>query len=132
LHSFPGLQLDSLRAGPVHRRLCLGGSGRTHPPKMVLISKAARRTVANANRLRIRIPRHGIKTTILLHEIAHSMTGSIDKPGDHGPAFIGTFMRLVCHHIRTFSLPQLMDSARSEGVDFDLTMASSGGPVEGH
>jgi len=105
---------------------------RTHPPKVVMISQAARRTVANANRLRITIPRHGIKTTILLHEIAHSMTGSIDEPGDHGPAFVGTFMCLVCHHIRTFSLPQLMDSARSEGVDFDFTAASSAGPVGGH
>jgi hypothetical protein len=97
-----------------------------------MISKAARRTLANANRLRIRIPRHGIKTTVLLHEIAHSMTGSVDEPSDHGPAFVGTFMSLVCHHIRTFSLPQLMDTARSEGIDFNLTTASSAAPVGAH
>jgi hypothetical protein len=102
--------------------------GRTHPPKVVMISKTATRTAANANRLRIRISRRGIKTTVLLHEIAHSMTGSIDEPGNHGPAFVGTFMRLVCHHIRTFSLTQLMDTARSEGIDFNLTTASSGKP----
>jgi len=65
-------------------------AGRTHPPKVVAISKTATRSVATANRLRIRIPRHGIKTTVLLHEVAHSMTGDIDKPGDHGVAFAGT------------------------------------------
>ena len=26
----------------------------------------------------------------MLHEVAHSMTGDIDKPGDHGAAFAGT------------------------------------------
>jgi len=45
-------------------------AGRTHPPKVVMISKTATRTAANANRLRIRISRHGIKTTILLHDTA--------------------------------------------------------------
>jgi hypothetical protein len=60
------------------------------------------------------------------------MTRSIDEPGDHGPAFVGTFMRLVCHHIRTFSLPQLMDTARAAGIDFNLTTVSSAAPVEAH
>ena len=36
------------------------------PPKVVAISKTATRSIATANRLRIRIPRHGIKTTVLL------------------------------------------------------------------
>jgi hypothetical protein len=84
------------------------------------ISKTATRSVATANRLRIRIPRHGIKTTVLLHEIAHSMTGDIDKPGDHGPAFAGTFMRLVSRHIATFELAELMRTAELEDVDFSL------------
>jgi len=95
-------------------------AGRTHPPKVVAISKTATRSVATANRLRIRIPRHGIKTTVLLHEIAHSMTGDIDKPGDHGAACAGTFMQLVSRHIATFELAELMRIAELEGVDFSL------------
>jgi len=54
----------------------------------------------------------------LLHEIAHSITGNIDKPGDHGPAFAGTFMRLVSGHIATFELAELMRTAELEDVDF--------------
>jgi hypothetical protein len=95
-------------------------AGRTHPPKVVAISKTATRSVATANRLRIRIPRHGIKTTVLLHEVAHSMTGDIDKPGDHGEALAGTLMRLVSQHIPTFQLAELMRTAELEGVDFSL------------
>ena len=93
-------------------------AGRTHPPKVVAISKTATRSVATANRLRIRIPRHGIKRTVLLHEIAHSMTGDIDKPSDHGAACAGTFMQLVSRHIATFELAELMRIAELEGVDF--------------
>ena len=93
-------------------------AGRTHSPKVVAISKTATRSVATANRLRI--PRHGIKTTVLLHEIAHSMTGDIDKPGDHGVACAGTFMQLVSRHIATFELAELMRIAELEGVDFSL------------
>jgi len=87
---------------------------------VVAISKTATRSVATANRLRIRIPRHGIKTTVLLHEIAHSLTGDIDKPGDHGAFFAGTFMRLVCQHIPTFQLVELTGTAELEGVEFSL------------
>jgi len=46
----------------------------------------------------------------LLHEVAHSMTGDIDKPGDHGAAFAGTLMRLVSQHIPTFQLAELIRS----------------------
>jgi hypothetical protein len=93
-------------------------AGRTYPPKVVAIAKTASRSIATANRLHIRIPRSGIKTTVLLHEIAHSMTGDIDNPGDHGPAFAGTFMRLVSRHIPTFQLSELLRTAELEGVDF--------------
>ena len=95
-------------------------AGRTHPPRVVAILKTATRSVATANRLHIRLPRHGIKTTVLLHEIAHSMTGDIDKSGGHGAVFAGTFMRLVCRHIPTFQLAELMRSAELEGVEFSL------------
>jgi hypothetical protein len=95
-------------------------AGRTHPPKVVAISKTASSSVATANRLRIRIPWHGIKTTVLLHEIAHSITADIDKPGDHGASFAGTFMQLVSRHIPTFELAELMRTAELEGVDFCL------------
>jgi len=95
-------------------------AGRTHPPKVAAISKTATRSVATANRLRIRIPRHAIKTTVVLQEIAHIMTGDIEKPCDHGAACAGTFMRLVSRHIATFELAELMRTAELEDVDFSL------------
>jgi hypothetical protein len=98
-------------------------AGLAYPPKVERLSKSARRTVANATRLRIRIPVKGIKTTILLHEVAHSMTSEAhgDEYHHHGPRFVGVFMRLLCDHIsQVFTMPELTASAREAQVAFNL------------
>jgi len=97
-------------------------AGLAHPPKMRPLAPIARTLHATATRLWIRIPKAGIKSTVLLHEIAHSMTS--DAFGEHchhhGPRFVGVFMRLLCDHIPTFSIDALMAAARQEGVEFNF------------
>lgn len=95
-------------------------AGLSYPPKTRELGRNARCTKANANRLTIRIPAKGISTTILLHEIAHSMTtdAASDRTHAHRPRFVGVFMKLLCDLIPTFNLDELMASARKEGVEF--------------
>ena len=97
-------------------------AGLAHPPKMRPLAPTARNLHATATRLWVSIPKAGIKSTVLLHEIAHSMTS--DAFGEHcyhhGPRFVGVFMRLLCDHIPTFSIDALMAAARQEGVEFNF------------
>jgi hypothetical protein len=95
-------------------------AGLSYPPKVRELGRNASTTAANANRLAIRIPAEGISTTILLHEIAHSMTtdAASGQSHAHGPRFVGVFMKLLCDLIPTFNLDELTASARREGVEF--------------
>jgi hypothetical protein len=94
----------------------------THPPKIRPIAKTAKRINASATRTWIKIPKAGIKTTILLHEIAHSMTTDAmgEQKHGHGSRFVGVFMTLLCAHIPTFNMTELMDTAKLDGIDFNL------------
>jgi hypothetical protein len=76
----------------------------------------------SATRLLISIPKAGIKSTVLLHEISHSMTSDAmgEQSHHHGPRFVGVFMRLLCDHIPTFSLDALAAAAKNEAVDFNF------------
>jgi hypothetical protein len=95
-------------------------AGLSYPPKIRELGHNARSTQANANRLTIRIPAKGTSTTILLHEIAHSMTtdAASERTHAHHPRFVGVFMKLLCDLIPTFELDELMSSARRERVEF--------------
>jgi hypothetical protein len=97
-------------------------AGLTYPPKIHELSRNATRTAANANRLTINIPASGISTTVLLHEIAHSMTADAasDRSHAHRPRFVGVFMRLLCDLIPTFNLDELKRSAMQAGVEFNF------------
>jgi hypothetical protein len=96
-------------------------AGLMYPPKICPISENTKKTQASASRLQIRIPKSGIKTTVLLHEIAHSMTSDALGASDHhGPRFVGVYMRMLSEHIPTFVLAQLMYTAKLESVDFNL------------
>jgi hypothetical protein len=97
-------------------------SGLTYPPRVRELARNARATLANANRLTINIPANGVSTTVLLHEIAHSMTADAasDRTHAHRPRFVGVFMRLLCDLIPTFNLDELMASARQAGVEFNF------------
>lgn len=89
--------------------------GLSHPPKIAVMPPHATRKLADATRMRIRIPEHGIKTSILLHEIAHSMCPT----HGHGPRWVGMFMKLVEKHMR-IPMPLLMYHAKLAKVKFDL------------
>jgi hypothetical protein len=97
-------------------------AGLTYPPKIRELARNARSTLANANRLTVNIPASGISTTVLLHEIAHSMTSdeANDRTHAHRPRFVGVFMRLLCDLIPTFNLEELMASAMQAGVEFNF------------
>ena len=65
---------------------------------------------------------NGVSATVLLHEIAHSMTSDAasGRSHAHGPRFVGALMTLLCDLIPTFSLDALMVSARQEGIEFNF------------
>ena len=97
-------------------------AGLTYPPKIRELARTARRTMANADRLTISIPATGVSATVLLHEIAHSMTSDAasGRSHAHGPRFVGALIKLLCDLIPTFSLDALMVSARQEGIEFNF------------
>jgi hypothetical protein len=97
-------------------------AGLTYPPKIRELARNARSTLANADRLTVNIPASGISTTILLHEIAHSMTSDAanGRTHAHRPRFVGVFMRLLCDLIPTFDLDELKRSAMQAGVEFNF------------
>jgi hypothetical protein len=97
-------------------------AGLTYPPKIQELARNARSTKANATRLTIRIPMTGVSSTVLLHEIAHSMTtdAASERTHAHRPRFVGVFMKLLCDLIPTFSLDALTAAAKNEGVDFNF------------
>jgi hypothetical protein len=102
-------------------------AGLSYPPGVRELARNARRTVANANRLTINIPASGISSTVLLHEIAHSMTtdAANERTHAHGPRYVGVFMKLLCRLIQTFNLDELMTTAHQEGLEFNFD-----GPVQ--
>jgi hypothetical protein len=97
-------------------------AGLTYPPKIRELAHNATCTEANATRLRINIRATGVRSTVLLHEIAHSMTSDAASRRTHAhrPRFVGVFMKLLCDLIPTFSLDELIASARQEGVEFSF------------
>lgn len=94
--------------------------GLKHPPQVKPLPKQCRRVGADATRMIIRIPSEGIKTTILLHEMAHSMTSNHDHESAwHGPRWTGVFMQLLSRYAG-FDLNELMITAKSAGVEFNF------------
>jgi hypothetical protein len=97
-------------------------AGLTYPPKVRVLTKNATRLEAQASRIWIKVPKAGIGTTVLLHEIAHSLTNAADDQCQHGhgPRFVGVFMKLLSEHIGIFRLDELMRTAKLEGIDFNF------------
>jgi hypothetical protein len=97
-------------------------AGLTYPPKIRQLAKNATRTAAKAGRIWIKVPASGIKTTVLLHEIAHSLTCAAEDQCHyhHGPRFVGVLMKLLCEHIPIFGIHELMRTAQAEGIDFNF------------
>jgi hypothetical protein len=74
--------------------------GLRFPPKVEKLPRQARTTLADASRLRIRLPEHA-SSWCILHELAHAMTTTHDGESDgHGPVFIGVYVRMLARYMR--------------------------------
>lgn len=93
--------------------------GLEYPPKIQKLSKNAKTLQAKGSRLKIFIPHTGIQLTILLHELAHSLTSTHDgHSAGHNGRFVGVFMALLVEYAG-FNLFELQYTARSAGVEFN-------------
>ncbi len=90
-------------------------TGLRYPPGVEALPMQARRRVADANRLRIRLPA-ATPSWCLLHELAHAMTTTQDGLSDgHGPVFMGLYVRMLVRYLR-LDEAWLLDSLRSAGI----------------
>jgi hypothetical protein len=93
--------------------------GLRFPPKVEPLPRQARVTLADADRLTIRLPRSS-PSWWLLHEIAHAMTSAHDRRSNgHGPEFMGLYARLLTRYLR-IPLDTLLTSARDAGIEVDM------------
>jgi hypothetical protein len=93
--------------------------GLRFPPKVEPLPRQARATLANADRLTIRLA-GSFPSWWLLHEIAHAMTSTHDGRSDgHGPEFMGLYARLLTRYLR-IPLDTLLTSARDAGIEVDM------------
>jgi hypothetical protein len=89
--------------------------GLSYPPKVEPLSTQARTTVASATRLSIFLPER-TPSWCLLHELAHSMTSTMDGQSDgHGALFMGVYVRLLGRYLR-LARAELVRSLRSENI----------------
>jgi hypothetical protein len=89
--------------------------GLAFPPKVEKLPRQARAVLADASRLRLRLPEH-FPSWWLLHELAHCMTSTHDGESDqHGPLFVGIYLQLLTRYLR---VPQadLLHSLRAAGI----------------
>jgi hypothetical protein len=95
--------------------------GLEYPPRVKPMPKQVTKWAGDANRLVIRFPEHGAKTVTIIHELAHSMTADLDGASmQHGPGFVGVYMRLLDKFIPGLNLLVLMHTANEMGVKFNI------------
>lgn len=96
-------------------------SGREHPPLVKPMPKQNRRWAGDATRCTLRFPENGATQRVVLHEIAHALTATVNGASDaHGPLFVSVYMKLLAKHL-DIALPMLWYTATKDGVDFDMT-----------
>ena len=90
-------------------------AGLAYPPAIEKLPAQARSTMADASRLRIRVP-SALPAWCLLHEIAHAMTTTMDGASDgHGSRFMGVYVGLLARYLR-LPAADLIASAAAEGI----------------
>jgi hypothetical protein len=89
--------------------------GLRYPPRVEPLPAMARRRLADADRLAIRLPA-SVPSWCLLHEIAHAMTSEHDGRSDgHGPMFMGIYVQLLSRYMR-LDEAHLRASAAETGI----------------
>ena len=92
--------------------------GLCFPPKVEPLPRQARSTMADANRLTIRLA-DTCPSWWLLHEIAHAMTTDHDGRSDgHGAKFMGLYVQLLTRYLR-LPVDALLTSVHASGIDID-------------
>ena len=96
--------------------------GLRFPPKVEPLPRQARSTVADANRLSIRLADVS-PSWWLLHELAHAMSSTYDGQSDgHGPKFMGLYAQLLTRYLRV-PTDALLKSLLKAGVAIDTQAA---------
>jgi hypothetical protein len=92
--------------------------GLCFPPKLELLPRQARSTLADANRLTIRLA-NTCPSWWPLHELAHSLTSNHDGRSDgHGAKFMGLYAQLLTRYLR-LPMDALLTSVHAAGIDID-------------
>jgi hypothetical protein len=92
--------------------------GLRFPPKVELLPRQARTTMADANRLAVRLA-DTCPSWWLLHELAHSLTSTHDGRSDgHGASFMGLYVQLLARYLR-LPMDALLTSVHAAGIDID-------------
>lgn len=92
--------------------------GLHHPPKVEPLPPQARRRLADADRMRLRLP-DSVPDWVLLHELAHALSSTHDGVSDgHGPRFLGLYAQLLVRYLR---IPEesLLSSLEITGLRFE-------------
>lgn len=92
----------------------------SHPPKVKkLVSNSA--CEAKASRLFVWVKPDGITSTILLHELAHSMTSTFEgESARHGPRYVGVYLKLLEKYAR-MDLIELCKSCNLSKVEYNFS-----------
>jgi hypothetical protein len=92
--------------------------GLRFPPEVVPMPPRATTRLADASRLRLRLPPH-TPSWCLLHEIAHAMSTTHDDVTDgHGAVFMGLYVQLLVRYLR-LDRADLLDSLAASGIAVD-------------
>ena len=92
--------------------------GLRFPPKVEPLPRQARSTMADANRLTIRLG-DTCPSWWLLHELSHSLTSTHDGCSDgHGAKFMGLYVQLLTRYLR-LPMDALLTSVHAAGIDID-------------
>ena len=96
--------------------------GLRFPPKVEPLPRQACVTMADADRLTIRLT-DPCPSWWLLHEIAHAMTSTVDGRSDgHGASFMGLYIQLLTRYLR-LPLDPLLVSVHTAGIHIDRQAA---------
>ncbi len=89
--------------------------GLRFPPRVEPLPPQAHRRIADADRLRLRLPPQ-CPAWVLLHELAHALSSTAEGHSDgHGPVFMGLYLQLLTRYLR-LSEETLLASLAGAGI----------------
>lgn len=87
------------------------------PPRVEPLPTQTRKAMAKGSRVQILLP-PSVPHWVLIHEIAHAMTSTIETSALHGPDFVGVYMDLLETFLKV-PKPLLWYTAQKAGIDFN-------------